>query len=146
MVESSLARVPVITVKPGDNPGMATALACMDDLMFLSKIMEAAKALSVPLRSLKTAEKLIAACRESPGAVVFLDLDDQRLDAIALARAIRSAEPKVTATIYAFVSHVNEDRIQAAGVNLFDQVFSRGQFVRVLPELLVPPAPTQSGR
>lgn len=118
---------------------MATALACMDDLMFLSKIMEAAKALSVPLRSLKTSEKLIAACRESD-AVVFLDLDDQRLDAITLARAIRSADPKVSARIYAFVSHVNEDRIQAAGADLFDQVFSRGQFARVLPDLLRPPA------
>ena len=115
---------------------MLTALACMDDLMFLSKIMEATKALSVPLRSLKTAEKLIAACRESGDAVVFLDLDDQRLDAIALARAIRSAGPGVKATIYAFVSHVNEGRIQAAGAGLFDQIFSRGQFVRVLPELL----------
>lgn len=115
---------------------MLTALACMNDLMFLSKIMEATKALSVPLRSLKTPEKLIAACRESEGAVVFLDLDDPRLDAITLARAIRSADPKVEAAIYAFVSHVNEDRIQAAGVGLFDQIFSRGQFVRALPELL----------
>lgn len=119
---------------------MATALACMDDLMFLSKIMEATKALSVPLRSLKTADKLIAACREAGDAVIFLDLDDQRLDAIALARALRAADPKVSATIYAFVSHVNEDRIQAAGVGLFDQIFSRGQFVRVLPELLQPRA------
>ena len=115
---------------------MVTALACMDDLMFLSRIMEATKALSVPLRSLKTAEKLIAACREDSGAVVFLDLDDTRLDAIALARAIRAAEPKVAATVYAFVSHVHEDRIEAAGVGLFDRIFSRGQFVRVLPELL----------
>jgi len=120
---------------------MATALACMDDLMFLSRIMEATKALAVPLRSLKTAEKLINACRESPDPVVFLDLDDQRLDAIVLARAIRAAEPKVAATIYAFVSHVHEDRIAAAGVGLFDQIFSRGQFVRVLPELLAPKAP-----
>ena len=116
---------------------MLTALACMDDLMFLSRIMEATKALSVPLRSLKTAERLIAACRDSD-AVVFLDLDDPRLDAIALARAIRSAEPPVKARLYAFVSHVHEDRIQAAGVDLFDQIFSRGQFVRVLPDLLKP--------
>ena len=121
---------------------MVTALACMDDLMFLSRIMEATKALSVPLRSLKTAEKLIAACRESPGAVVFLDLDDPRLDAIILARAIRAAEPKAPATIYAFVSHVHEDRIQAAGIGLFDQIFSRGQFVRLLPELLAGKAPS----
>lgn len=117
---------------------MPIALACMDDLMFLSKIMEATKALSIPLRSLKTAEKLIAACRESTDPVVFLDLDDRKLDAIALARAIRSADPKVSATIYAFVSHVNEDRIEAAGAGLFDQIFSRGQFVRALPELLQP--------
>ena len=108
--------------------------------MFLSKIMEAAKALSVPLRSLKTADTLITACREAGEAVIFLDLDDQRLDAIVLARALRATDPKVNATIYAFVSHVNEDRIQAAGVGLFDQIFSRGQFVRVLPELLQPKA------
>ncbi len=119
---------------------MATAIACMNDLMFLSKIVEATKALSVPLRSLKTADKLIGACRESEPAVVFLDLDDQRLDAIGLARAIRSAEPKVQASIYAFVSHVNEGRIQAAGQGLFDQILSRGQFVRLLPELLAPPS------
>lgn len=115
---------------------MSTALACMNDLMFLSKIVEACAALSVPLRSLKSTEKLLAACRESEGPVVFLDLDDARLDAIALARALRVAEPKVETAIYAFVSHVNEDRIQAAGVDLFDQIFSRGQFVRLLPELL----------
>lgn len=121
---------------------MLTALACMDDLMFLSKIVEAAKALSVPLRSLKSPEKLVNACRESEEAVVFLDLDDQRLDAISLAKAIRAAEPKLEARIYAFVSHVNEDRIQAAGPALFDQIFSRGQFVRVLPELLGAPRGT----
>ena len=125
---------------------MATALACLNDLMFLSKIMEAAKALSIPLRSLKTAEKLVVACRDAGDAVVFLDLDDQRLDAITLARAIRSAEPKVEATIYAFVSHVNEDRIEAAGVGLFDQIFSRGQFVRVLPELLQRGSPQGADR
>ena len=115
---------------------MLTTLACMDDLMFLSKIMEATKALSIPLRSLKTSEKLIAACRETDDALIFLDLDDARLDAIALARAVRTAEPPVKATIYTFVSHVNEGRIEAAGKDLFDRVFSRGQFVRVLPELL----------
>lgn len=124
--------------EPGDNLHMVTALACLDDLIFLSRIMEATKALSVPLRSLKTSEKLITACREAD-SIVFLDLDDRRLDAIALARAIRAVEPKVKVTIYAFVSHVNEDRIHAAGDGLFDQIFSRGQFVRVLPELLIPP-------
>lgn len=118
---------------------MTTVLACMDDLMFLSKIVEAAKALSLPLKSVKTAEKLVANCRESGRAVVFLDLDDQRLDAIALAQAIRAAQPAIEARIYAFVSHVNEGRIQAAGPTLFDQVFSRGQFVRVLPDLLGAP-------
>lgn len=121
---------------------MTTALVCMDDLMFLSKIVEATKALGVPLRSVKTAEKLVAACRESAVPVVFLDLDDQRLDAVALASAIRSAEPRVEATIYAFVSHVNEGRIQVAGKNLFDRVLSRGQFVRILPDLLQTPADT----
>ena len=110
----------------------------MDDLMFLSRIMEASQALAVPLRSLKTAEKLVVACRESQDPIVFLDLDDPRLDAIVLARALRDAEPRVPATIYAFVSHVHEDRIQAAGVGLFDQIFSRGQFVRALPDLLAP--------
>ena len=104
---------------------MLTALACLNDLMFLSKIMEATKALSIPLRSLKSADALVAACRECDEPVVFLDLDDPRLDAIALARAVRAAEPK----------------IEAAGPAQFDQIFSRGQFVRVLPELLGPRKP-----
>ncbi len=104
--------------------------------MFLSKIMEAAKALGIPLRSLKTTEKLVAAAREAEGAIVFLDLDDQRLDAIAFAKALRTAEPAVNATLYAFVSHVNEGRIAAAGPDLFDRIFSRGQFVQALPALL----------
>ena len=112
--------------------------------MFLSKIMEATKALSIPLRSLKSAEKLIAACRESAGAIVFLDLDDRRLDAITIARAIRSADPAAPATIYAFVSHVNESRIREASDGLFDQVLSRGQFVRALPGLLSPGIPDPS--
>lgn len=120
---------------------MLTALACLNDFMFLSKIMEATKALSIPLRSLKSADALVAACRECDEPVVFLDLDDPRLDAIALARAVRAAEPKIEAAIYAFVSHVNESRIEAAGPAGFDQIFSRGQFVRVLPELLGPRKP-----
>jgi len=122
---------------------MPTVLASMNDLMFLSKIMEATKALAVPLRSLKSEEKLVSAARESPDPLVLLDLDDPRLDAIALARAVRGAEPRIDARIYAFVSHVNEERIEAAGKDLFDRVFSRGQFVRVLPELLTQ-APAQT--
>jgi len=120
---------------------MPTVIACMDDLMFLSKIVEASKALDVPLRSLKSVEKIIAACGEAPGTLVFLDLDDRRLDAIVIARAIRAATPPVDVLVYAFVSHVNEDRIELAGKDLFDKVFSRGQFVRSLPELLAPEAP-----
>ena len=117
---------------------MPTALASMNDLLFLSKIMEAAKALSVPLRSLKTEEKLLAAARESDDPVILLDLDDRRLDAIQLARAIRGAEPALRARVYAFVSHVNEERVAHAGEGLFDRIFTRGQFVRVLPDLLRP--------
>ena len=115
---------------------MTTALACMDYLMFLSRIMEAAKALSVPLRSLKSVERLVTACRESEDAVLFLDLDDRRLDAITLARAVREAAPAHRTKIYAFVSHVNEDRIEAADEGLFDRILSRGQFVRELKDLL----------
>jgi hypothetical protein len=115
---------------------MPTVLASMNDLLFLSKIMEATKALQVPLRSLKSADKLVAAARESEDPLILLDLDDPKLDAIGLAQAVRGAEPGIDARIYAFVSHVNEDRIRAAGDGLFDRVFSRGQFVRTLPDLL----------
>ena len=123
---------------------MPTVIACMNDLMFLSKIVEATKALDIPLRSLKNPEKVIAACRDAPGTLVFLDLDDQTLDAIVIAKAIRTAQPAVDARVYTFVSHVHEDRIQLAGDNLFDRVFSRGQFVRALPELLVPKTPSST--
>ena len=115
---------------------MLTAFACMDDLMFLSRIAEAARATDVPLRSLKDPAKLLAAVSEASNPAVFLDLDSQRLDAVAFARTLRKAVPPVTCRIYAFVSHVNEDRISAAKPGLFDRVFSRGEFVRALPALL----------
>lgn len=116
---------------------MLSAIACMDDLMFLSKIVEAAKVLGVPLRSLKAAEKVVQACRDAKdGVVVFLDLDGTSPDPIAIATAVRTADPPLTARLVGFASHVHPEHMAAAKQAGVADVFTRGQFVRVLPDLL----------
>lgn len=108
--------------------------------MFLSKIVEAAKALDVPLRSLKTAEKVVAVCRDAAAAgretTVFLDLDAGTPDAIAIAAAVRAADPPLAARLVGFASHVNPEHMRRAREAGVEGVFTRGQFVRELPGLL----------
>jgi hypothetical protein len=117
-----------------------TAIACVDDLMFLSKIVEASKALAVPLRSLKTPEKVVSACRDAAAegreTTVFLDLDAASPDPIAIASAVRAATPPLTARLVGFASHVHPEHMQRARAAGVDGVFTRGQFVRELPGLL----------
>src|SRR5688572_25214437 len=56
---------------------MRPVVAVVDDLMFLSRIREAAKRQGVEVRAVKTAAAAADACRE--GCLVILDLDSQRL-------------------------------------------------------------------
>lgn len=114
---------------------MLRVLAFVDDLMFLSRIREAARGPGAEVRALRKPEALVAEASKGQ-AVVLVDADSSRLpwaDAVArLRKEGHDAGPPVVA----FFSHVhteNADKARAAGC---DRVMTRGSFVAELPDLL----------
>jgi hypothetical protein len=95
-------------------------LAAVPDLMFRSKISEAAKANGVEVRFVRDPEAML---REAPGAsLVLVDLDHD---------ALREAVPQLKGRVIGFGSHVYPERLAVC-----EEAMTRGQFARRLPELL----------
>ncbi len=114
---------------------MPTVIALVEDLLFLSRIREAARGAGVELRTARTTAALVEAARAG-AALVLVDADSDRLrgtEAIACLRA----EPSTSAVpVVAFFSHVHADRAQAARAAGASRVLARSAFVQELPGLL----------
>ena len=106
-------------------------LAAIHDMMFSSKVNAAAqgRAITWLKRGTKVAEEV---AREKPD-VLLIDLAAPQLDAINAIREIKQSAP---ITIIGYVDHTREDVMQAARSAGCDQVLSKGEFARRLPELL----------
>jgi DNA-binding NarL/FixJ family response regulator len=116
---------------------MPSVAALVDDLMFLSRIREAARGADVEVRAVRTVEAVLQAARDG-ARLVLLDLDSPRLpwsDALAaLAGEGASAPPTV-----GFFGHVHAETGQAAAAAGCTLVLARGAFVQRLPSLLAEP-------
>jgi len=112
---------------------MPQVLALVDDLLFLSRIREAARAAGIEVRAVRGASELLGAARQD-GRLVLVDADSERLPwAVAALRA----EPGTAALpVIAFVSHVRADRAEAARAAGASRVLARSAFVNQLPELV----------
>jgi hypothetical protein len=110
-------------------------VAFVDDLMFLSRIREAASALEVEVRAMRQVPDLLEACRHHPTAVL-VDLDSQRLPVKDAVIALRSDAELAAIPVVGFFSHVHVARareMRELGVNT---VLARSAFVQELPALL----------
>ena len=112
-----------------------TVVALIEDLMFSSKVREAATALGVEARSVRSLEALVEGCRGGAGLVV-VDLDARRLSPIAAIEALRADPSLAGLSVVGFFSHVHEERAEQARAAGCSQVLTRGAFVRELPALL----------
>ena len=114
---------------------MPQLVALMDDLMFLSRIREAARGAELTLTSVRSAAQLVTAAREG-ARLVMVDADSSRVpwqDALAALRA----EPSLRELpVVAFVSHVRPDLAQAARAAGASRVLARSAFVQELPGLV----------
>lgn len=115
---------------------MAGVIALVSDLMFASRIREAAAPLGIAVRSARSPEALLEACRTEAPALILADLDDTRVGALAAVRALREDPTLGSLTVIGFVSHVDAERAQAATVAGCSRVLARSAFVRELPGLL----------
>ena len=113
-------------------------IALVSDLMFGSRIREAAAAKGAAVRSALGPEALLQACREELPALVFADLDDNRVRALDAIRALREDPAFQALTVIGFVSHVDAERAQAAQAAGCSRVLARSAFVQQLPQLLEP--------
>jgi len=125
---------------------MLQVLALMDDLLFLSRVREAARGAGVEVRPVRQPAQLVEGVRDG-GRLVLVDADSPRLpwaDALAALKAegLLDAVPVV-----AFFSHAHADRAETARAAGCDPVLPRSAFVRELPALLAasaePPPPLE---
>lgn len=116
----------------------APVVALVDDLMFLSRIREAAKGRGVAVQAVRTAADAAAACREG-ARLVIVDLDTPRLPVLEAVAAL-AADPALAAVrIVGFYSHVETERAREAREAGCRTVLPRSAFVRQLDGLLHSP-------
>ena len=112
---------------------MAT-LAIVEDLVFRSKLEEAAAAVHAPLEIVNDIGAALRQLAEKPKTRVLVDLNWSAGDAVVLITTLRQAAP--SAMIIGYCSHIHAElraRAIAAGCSV---VLPRSVFVQRLPELL----------
>ena len=111
-------------------------IALVDDLMFQSRIVEAARFASVEVRFVRGPGPLLEVCGEQSPSLVLVDFDCRRLAPDQAIRALRADPDLQRVPVVGFVSHVDAARAQGAADAGCDRVLARGAFVRELPALL----------
>jgi PleD family two-component response regulator len=111
-------------------------LAIVDDLMFTSKLRNAAKAVDAPLTFSRSMEGALAAMRTAAPSLVILDLNNPRIDALAIVEAMKQDATLAAVPTLGFSQHTDTATIAAARTAGVDQVMARSSFFDRLPELL----------
>ena len=109
-------------------------VAVVDDLMFLSRIREAAKRQGAEVRAVRTAAEAASACRED-GLAIF-DLDSTRLPVMDAIAAVAGDPALAGVELVGFYSHVETERAREARAAGCRTVLPRSAFVLQLDGLL----------
>jgi DNA-binding NarL/FixJ family response regulator len=105
----------------------------VQDLMFGSRIREAARATGAEVRTARTLDALREAAALHPSAVI-VDLDKPPLDPGEVAAVVRAEAPE--AKLVGFFSHVETATGRAAREQGYTQVLPRSAFVKELPQIV----------
>jgi len=115
---------------------VASLIALVEDLMFLSRVREAARGTGLEVRvARKTADVLEAA--RAGAALLVVDLDSRRLPWGEAVTSLRSDPALDSLPVVGFLSHVNAEAAQAARAAGCTRVLARSAFVQELPGILV---------
>jgi CheY-like chemotaxis protein len=113
----------------------AIVLAIVDDLFFLAKIRETAKAVGATIIALDPKRGAAGVAEARPQAIL-LDLNSRTLPAVEWIRTLKSDPATRPISIVGFISHVQTDLISAARAAGCDVVLARSAFTQQLPDLL----------
>ena len=114
-------------------------LAAVNDLFFVGKITAAAKRVGVPVEFIRSEPDLLQkteSLSESAPAMLLLDLNDARLDPVALVARLKADPVRKGVRVIGFLSHVQTDLIRAADQAGCDLVLPRSVFSQQLDDLL----------
>ncbi len=114
---------------------MPRVIALVEDLLFLSRIREAAQGSGLEVRALRRIEEVAAAATEG-AALVLVDADSDRLPWPAALDALLAEPALAGVPVVAFLSHVRKDRAETARAHGATRVLARSAFVQELPALL----------
>jgi CheY-like chemotaxis protein len=114
---------------------MATVVALVDDLMFLSRIRAAAKGRGLEVKSARTAADAVAGARAG-ARLVIMDLDSPRLPVAAALAELRGDPSLGGLPVVGFFSHVEAQRGRDAAAAGCTTVLPRSAFVQKLDALL----------
>jgi DNA-binding NarL/FixJ family response regulator len=113
-----------------------TVIAAVEDMLFASKIRARAEHLDVTLRSVRNLDTLLQVARETGADLIIVDLHAERVDPIAVAKALKSDDQISSIRLLGFFSHVRTDLHKAAVAAGYDAVIPRSVFSRDLAEIL----------
>jgi CheY-like chemotaxis protein len=113
-----------------------TILAAVDDMFFAAKIRATAEALGVSIKFFRGVEALVSSAAEQAPQLILVDLHNEKLDPIELARELRSKQPLNAIPLLGFFSHVQVDLKQAAIEAGYNEVLPRSVFSRDLAKIL----------
>lgn len=114
---------------------MSHVLALVDDLLFLSRIREAARGTGTDVRAVRGPADLVAGARDG-ARLVLVDADSTRLPWADAVAALRADPAHASLPVVAFLSHVHAERADAARAAGCSRVLARGAFVQELPRLV----------
>lgn len=110
-------------------------LTVVEDLIFLSKIHETGKAVSVEVRA-ATVSDAIEQLRAIAVRGLLIDLNHRSGGAVELIQKIKSDPAMAKIPMVGFLSHVQTDLATSARAAGCDMVIARSAFVKQLPDLL----------
>jgi PleD family two-component response regulator len=114
-------------------------LAVLDDLMFTSKIKTTAGQLGVAVSFARSADGALAEMRKSPPSLVILDLNNARINPLAIVAGMKQDPALASIRTVGYASHVQVDVITAARQAGVDDVMARSAFTQNLPAILSQP-------
>jgi DNA-binding response OmpR family regulator len=107
------------------------------DLVFASRLNAVAQAAGAKVRTVRTLRQALEIATQEDVSRVLLDLSSVNTLNGELREFVRQLRAlKAPPHIVAYAPHVHVDKLAAATAAGCDQVLSRGQFDRALPELL----------
>ena len=111
-------------------------LAVLDDLLFTSKIRNAATQIGTPVRFARSSTDALSEMRQKVPSLVIFDLNSAQAEPLATFAEMKKDGALAAIPTLAFASHLQSDVINAARAAGIDEVLARSAFVMRLGEIL----------